>query len=382
MNRYGAGLSSLPRALDAAAEAATRAAAGLDGAEPDLVWVFASAEHADDADVIAETVLRILGEAPLVGAVAADGVIGTAREVESGPAVSVWAASLDDAEVAPFALSAQGTAEGMLIAGWPEHAPLGADAVCLLLADPYTFPADQLLQGLGTEAPELAVAGGLAGGGAPGGARLLLGRDVLSQGAVGAVVAAPGLRVAVSQGCRPVGPELVVTSADGNAILELGGRPPMDRLRDLVGGLSAADRALAAQGLLAGLVVDENRPEYGVGDFLVRVILGRDEETDALIVGDVPRVGQTFRFHVRDASSAEAELRHLVAGLGRAGGALLFSCNGRGEGMFGQPDHDAGVVDELLRAPAAGLFCQGEIGPVGGRNYLHGFTATVVAFPD
>jgi small ligand-binding sensory domain FIST len=269
----------------------------------------------------------------------------------------------------------------MVISGWPETAPLGADAVCLLLADPYTFPADQLLNGLAGEAPDLAVAGGLAGGGSPGAARLLLGREVQTQGAVGAVVAAPGLRVAVSQGCRPVGPELVVTGADGNAILELGGRPPMERLRDLVSGMSAPDRALAAQGLLAGLVVDENRPEYGVGDFLVRVILGRDEETDALLVGDVPRVGQTFRFHVRDAHSAEVELRHLVGDLAPAGGALLFSCNGRGEAMFGAPDRDAGIVDELLGAPAAGLFCQGEIGPVGGKNHLHGFTATVVAFP-
>jgi small ligand-binding sensory domain FIST len=135
------------------------------------------------------------------------------------------------------------------------------------------------------------------------------------------------------------------------------------------------------QGLLAGLVIDENRPEYGMGDFLVRVILGRDEETDALLVGDVPRVGQTFRFHVRDATSAGIELRHLVGDLDPAGGALLFTCNGRGRGMFGTADHDASVVDDLLRAPAAGLFCQGEIGPIGRRNHLHGFTATVVAFP-
>jgi small ligand-binding sensory domain FIST len=330
---------------------------------------------------VGEPVVAVLGEAPLVGVVAADGVIGTAREVERRPAVSVWAAALDDAEVAPFALRAQNTGDGMAISGWPETAPLGADAVCLLLADPYTFPADQLLQGLAGEAPDLAVAGGLAGGGAPGAARLLLGREVHGQGAVGAVVAAPGLSIAVSQGCRPVGPELVVTGADGNAILELGGRPPMERLRDLIGGLGASDRVLASHGLLAGLVVDENRPEYGVGDYLVRVILGRDEESDALLVGDVPRVGQTFRFHVRDAASAEVELRHLVGALAPAGGALVFSCNGRGEAMFGAPDRDAGIVDELLAVPAAGLFCQGEIGPIGRRNHLHGFTATVVAFP-
>ena len=341
----------------------------------------ASPDHGDAAADIAAAVLDAVGDVPLVGAVAADGVIGTAREIEQGPAVSVWLASLEDGEVAPFALRTVGAEDGRAIVGWPEDAPLGADAVCLLLADPYTFPADQLLHGLADEAPALAVAGGLAGGGAPGAARLLLGREVLTEGAVGAVVAASGLRVAVSQGCRPVGPELVVTDADGNAILGLGGRPPLERLRELVAGLDAADRALVSQGLLAGLVIDENRPEYGVGDFLVRVILGRDAETDGLLVGDVPRVGQTFRFHVRDALSATTELRHLVAELQPAGGALVFSCNGRGRRMFGAPDHDAGVVDDLLHAPAAGLFCQGEIGPVGGRNHLHGFTATVVAFP-
>jgi small ligand-binding sensory domain FIST len=381
VNRYGAGLSTERRATDAAAAAAAEARAALDGAEPSLALLFASADHAPEASLLGGAALDVLGEIPLIGAVAADGVIGRAREVEEGPAVSIWVGSLDDAEVAPFALRATGTPEGLQIGGWPEDAPLGGDAICLLLADPYTFPADELLGGLAVEAPDLAVAGGLAGAGGPGRARLLLGREVASEGAIGAIVATPGLRVAVSQGCRPVGPELVVTGADGNAILELGGRPPMERLRDLVAGLDAADRTLVAQGLLAGLVVDENRPEYGVGDYLVRVIMGRDADTDALLVGDVPRVGQTFRFHVRDAASAEAELRHLVGDLNQAGGALLFSCNGRGQHLFGRPDHDAGVVDELLGVPAAGLFCQGEIGPVGGRNHLHGFTATVVAFP-
>jgi small ligand-binding sensory domain FIST len=381
VNRYGAGLSTDPRTLAAAADATAQALAGLDGQGADLAWVVASPDHVDAASDIAAAVLDAVGDVPLVGAVAQDGVIGTAREIEQGPAVSVWLASLDDGEVAPFALRTVGVEDGRLIVGWPEDAALGADAVCLLLADPYTFPTDQLLHGLADEAPALAVAGGLAGGGAPGAARLLLGREVLTEGAVGAVVAASGLRVAVSQGCRPVGPELVVTDAEGNAILGLGGRPPMERLRELVATLEDADRALVAQGILAGLVIDENRPEYGVGDFLVRVILGRDAQTDGLLVGDVPRVGQTFRFHVRDALSATTELRHLVSELQPAGGALVFSCNGRGRRMFGASDHDAGIVDDLLHAPAAGLFCQGEIGPVGGRNHLHGFTATVVAFP-
>ena len=145
-------------------------------------------------------------------------------------------------------------------------------------------------------------------------------------------------------------------------------------------GLSAADQSLARSGLLSGLVIDENRPDYGVGDYLVRALLGADRDRGAIMIGDVPRVGQTFRLHVRDEASASAELEHVLAAAPTGGGALLFACNGRGSNLFAVADHDAGLVDRVLGVPAAGLFCQGEIGPVGGRNHIHGFTATVALF--
>jgi small ligand-binding sensory domain FIST len=137
---------------------------------------------------------------------------------------------------------------------------------------------------------------------------------------------------------------------------------------------------LLENGLLIGLVVDENRPEHGLGDFLVRGVIGADANTGALAIADVPRVGQTVRLHVRDAESASRELDDL---LGRqepdtGSAALLFSCNGRGRNMFVQPDHDASAVARLLGSDAvAGCFCQGELGPVGGRTFVHGFTASV-----
>jgi small ligand-binding sensory domain FIST len=252
-----------------------------------------------------------------------------------------------------------------------------------VLADPYTVAADELAAALGSNGTSCV--GGLAGGGAAGEARLFLGDDVVTAGSVG-VLLPPGACVPlVSQGCRPIGPELTVTAASGNLILELAGKPGLEKLEEVFRHLDPSDRQLAARGLLAGLVVDENKPEYGVGDYLVRVILAADETSGAIAIGDLPRVGQTFRFHVRDTASASHELAAVLdSGPGRLGGvpggALLFSCNGRGRNMFPEPDHDAAALDARLGVPAVGLFCQGEIGPVGGENHLHGFTATIALF--
>ena len=168
---------------------------------------------------------------------------------------------------------------------------------------------------------------------------------------------------------------------------ELASRPAMERLGEVIEELPADERDLAATGVLLGLVVDENRPEYLRGDFLVRPIVGADRETGALAIGQAVRVGQTVRMHVRDAASADRDLREALRAqaeaLGDSGaaGALLFTCNGRGSHMFDVPDHDATAIDDALGAPAAGFFCAGEIGPVGGRNFLHGFTATIAVFP-
>jgi small ligand-binding sensory domain FIST len=178
----------------------------------------------------------------------------------------------------------------------------------------------------------------------------------------------------------------VITQADGNVVYELAGRPALERLREDIAASSPEEQALAARGLLAGLVIDENRPTYERGDYLMRGLLGADEESGAIAIGEQVRVGQTLRFHVRDARSADEDLRDAlersVAGE-QAAGALLFTCNGRGTNMFPEPGHDARVVSEALRTRAlAGFFCGGEIGPVGGQSFLHGFTATMAVFLD
>jgi small ligand-binding sensory domain FIST len=198
------------------------------------------------------------------------------------------------------------------------------------------------------------------------------------------VIALSGVRVAacVSQGARPIGPEMAITAGEGNVIHELAGKPAVARLQEAVADLSPAERELAVRGLLLGLVVDPNKPDYERGDFLVRGILGADAESGAITVGERIRVGQAVRLQVRDAASADEDLALAVErGMAELGGppagTLLFTCNGRGSHMFPTPDHDARLLEDATHAPAAGFFCAGEIGPVGDRNFVHGFTATM-----
>ena len=191
----------------------------------------------------------------------------------------------------------------------------------------------------------------------------------------------------MSQGASPIGPELTITAAEGHVILELAGRPALEKLRETIEGLPAEDLALVQGGLLMGIVVDSNKPDYLQGDFLVRGLVGADPDTGQVAVAAEVRPGQVVRLHARDAESADRDLREALGVRMRAlggrppAGALLFSCNGRGRGLFGHDDVDAEAVDvELAGAPAAGFFAAGEIGPVGGETFLHAFTATVAVF--
>jgi len=190
----------------------------------------------------------------------------------------------------------------------------------------------------------------------------------------------------VSQGCRPVGDPMTVTSADGNVVHQIAGLPAVEQIERLVRALDGYDQALATRGLQLGIARDEYRDDQEQGDYLVRGIVGLDKETGAIAIGDVVEVGRTVAFHLRDAGAADADLITTLGGLRRSGigpvdGALLFSCNGRGASLFASADHDPSVVrDAFEGAPVAGFFAAGEIGPVGGRNYLHGFTASMVTF--
>jgi small ligand-binding sensory domain FIST len=380
--RIGAGLSTSGSAWEAATEAAQAArGGGLSGAEVDLAFVFLSPGHRDEVETAVEAVREELAPRHLLGCVA-EGVVAGARELEEGLAAAVWAGALPDAEVECFHAAAAQTDDGMTVAGVPE---LDNPALVVLLVDPFTFPAGPFLSRLNEEHGQIPLVGGIAvARPRPGAQALIVDDAVHAGGAVGAVISGLPILTVVSQGCRPIGREAVITRCEGNVVYELAGSPALERLRGLIAALSPEEQTLAARGLLAGLVIDENRPEYDTGDFLMRGLLGADEETGALALGDTVRVGQTLRFFVRDAASADADLRRALGGAlprARPVGALLFTCNGRGTNMFPEPDHDARLVAEALGTHAlAGFFCGGEIGPVGGKAFVHGFTATLAVF--
>ena len=380
--RIGAGLSTSESAWEAATQAAREARDGVLGrAEVDLAFIFLSPAHLDEAEAAAEAVREELAPRHLLGCVA-EGVVAGARELERGPAVAVWAGALPGAEIECFHAEAVQTDDGIAVAGFPE---LDDPALVALLVDPFTFPGGSFLTRLNETHERIPLVGGIAAGGQRAGTQALIVDDAVhAKGAVGAVVSGLPVLTIVSQGCRPIGREAVVTRCEGNVVYELAGKPALERLREEIRALSSEEQALAARGLLAGLVIDENRPQYDTGDFLMRGLLGADEATGALALGETVRVGQTLRFFVRDAASADADLRQALADVprrARPAGALLFTCNGRGTSMFAEPDHDARVVTEMLRTDAlAGFFCGGEIGPVGGKAFLHGFTATLAVF--
>jgi small ligand-binding sensory domain FIST len=369
----------------AARRAVGEARASLGDVSPSFAVLFASEHFFGNAEALVAAVAGETGQVPLIGCVA-EAVAGGSREVESEPAVSLWLAA-DLGPVETFAMEFVRTPSGGAFGGY--RFGQATAGVRLMVCDPFTFPVGDLLTHLNQHVPGAAVMGGLASGGLPlRQSRLFLDDRVLSHGAVGASLPQAEVHPLVAQGCRPVGNPYTTTRADGNVIFELGGRPPLERLRELAAVLPARDRELLAQGVHLGMVIDEYQAEPGQGDFLIRGIAGIDPESGAVAVGDEVTVGQTVRFHVRDAGSADEDLRRTlereaaVLGARRAAGALLFTCNGRGSRLFAEPDHDTGLLAEVLgKIPVAGFFCAGELGPVGGQNFLHAFTASIALFP-
>jgi len=380
VTKFASALSQHPIAANALGEAAGEILERLDGEGCDLAVCFASTHHVGAFEDIGPALRNILEPRVLVGGTAV-AVAGGPHEIEENPALTVFAARLDGAMLTPVTLRVQETPDGAALTGWPslDRSP----ASLLMFADPFTFPVDAFLQRVNRDLPGLQIIGGLASAaGSPGGNRLVLDDHVVDEGAVGVFVDGGGIevRTLVSQGCRPIGRPYVVTRGEQNLIEELGGKPAIERLQELAGAASEEERELLRRGLHVGLVVDEHKADFSRGDFLVRNLLGADESSGALAVGEQVSVGQTVQFHVRDADAADEDLREMLTGVD-ADAALLFTCNGRGRHLFTVPDHDAGMVESLLGPiPLAGAFCAGEIGPVGGRNFLHGFTASLALF--
>jgi small ligand-binding sensory domain FIST len=339
---------------------------GTEGA--DLALLFVTGHHAGALADAGDVVRTLLHPATLLG-VTAVSVLANGREVEETPAVSLWAGRFGAVHPLRYGPGAEPTA--------PPFVP----SALVLLGDPFSFPAEEAFASLAERFPGLPVIGGMASAArGPGGNRLLLDDAVVGAGAVGAFLG-PGLEVetVVSQGCRPVGRPYAVTAAEGNVVRELAGQPPMRRLEALATDELSEDEVATINrgGLHVGRVIDERKVDPGRGDFLVRNVVGADAARGWLAVGDEVALGETLQFHLRDADTADDDLRAMLNGR-RAEAALVFTCNGRGVHLSDVAHHDAGVVAEYLgRPPAAGMFCAGEFGPVGGRNFVHGFTASI-----
>ncbi len=361
-----------------------RLQADLGGQRPDLVMTFFTAHHAGDAAVLRKRIMDVLRPTVLLGCPAA-GVIGEDVEVEERAGTVIWAAHWPGVQLTPFRLEVDEHDGEAVLTGWPAASAPGSGF--LVLADPYTTPGDALLDGFLQRYPGAPVLGGFSSGATgPGQAQFLFNGDVIDDGVVGVTVGGSvRLDPLVSQGCRPVGRHLVVTKAEQNVILALGGKPALDQLRSVFGEVPARDQQLMQTALHVGRVVDERKSRYDRRDFLVRNVLGFDVENKALAINELVRPGQTIQFMVRDKDAASEDLHSLLAEEAKRGpplGALLFSCNGRGTHLFGHAHHDVRSVHSGLGSDVAtaGFFCNGEIGPVGGQPFVHGFTASIALF--
>ena len=373
---FAAALSEHPDPAIAVGEVAGQVLETL-GEAPDVALLFVTIHHERSLRLIVDALRKLLDPAVLAGCVTG-AVVGSERGVEDAPAISVWAGVTGGALGVRVGVVSVGPGEAA-VSGWPDADAVGFDPSALvLLADPNTFPGEAFLQFVDEDRPGLPVVGGFASAGRP--APLIFDGELVSGGAVG-VLLGPGVEVetVVSQGCRPIGEPWAVTASHDNVVESLGGRPPLDRLRILAENvLTDEEVALVNSGALhVGRVIDEHKAAFGRGDFLVRNIVGADQASGAIAIGDLAPVGTTLQFHLRDAAAASEDLRLLLTGR-TAEAALMFTCNGRGSHTFGSASHDPiGLSDAIGMVPVAGFFAAGEFGPVGGRNFLHGFTASI-----
>ena len=392
---WASAVSEEPDTRRAALAAGAEVARVLRGAPPDLAFVFFSPHHRAAAGAVAAALAEALLPRDLVGC-SAGGVIGAGREVEGRPGLSVTAACLPGVTVRSFTLSNDDLPdEDAPPRAW--EAMLGVPAAggshFLVLADPFTFRTDLLLRGLDYAYPRSSKAGGLASAAdRPGQNALLAGGEVRHDGcAMVALSGAIAVDTVVAQGCRPIGRPMRITRAEANLLVELDGRPPMSVLGDLVPQLSERDQQLVRSALFVGIGADGTIEKPHQGDFLIRNILGVAPEKGALAIGEMLRVGQTVQFHLRDALTSAEDLKEMLGHYATEVrghpdvtdplGALLFSCMGRGQHLYGRADHDTELFREKIGdVPLGGFFANGEIGPVRDQTHLHGFTSAFAVF--
>jgi len=365
---------------NAAGEAAGAVRTQLAGAEAHLVIAFISPHHAAAYEQLPDLISAEFPGSLFIGC-SAEGVIGAGHEVEQRAAFSLTAAALPGVVLRSFELiAAMLPKERSDVQAWREL--VGASATenphFLLLVDPVTFDAAALLEGLDAAYPRSCKIGGLS---------LFLQARVRRSGAVGVALSGNiAVETIVAQGCRPIGAPRIITQCQGNVVLELDGRPPLLVLRELYETLPERDQKALQTSLFAGLEMKSGEVQFRPGDLLARNIMGLDPEAGAIAIGAVPTQWQVMQFLLRDAQTATEDLSRLLdlrRGSPMPSGALLFSCLGRGIHLFGEADHDTKLFREKVGpVPLGGFFCNGEIGPVGGSTFLHGYTSAFALFRE
>ena len=388
--KWASAISELPELDGALAQCAAAIRQQL-GAAPQLAVAFVSPHYQPGYERVGPLLRELLGGGHIFGC-SGGGIIGAGMEVEQRPALSVTAAALPGVDVTPFHLGGDSLPD--LDAGpdaWQELLGVAEsdDPQFVLLADPFSFPAQNLIMGLDFAFPRAAKIGGLASGAQrPGDNALFLDAETYDTGAIGLALRGNILvDTVVAQGCRPIGQPMRITASRRNVLGELDGHPPVAVLQNLYRAMPERDRQLMSHSLFLGVVMDELLDHPGPGDFLIRNVVGMDQRTGSLSIGEMLKEGQLVQFHLRDADTSAQDLtivleRYAVENReNRVPGALLFSCLGRGQYLYGRPNHDTDVFrDKLGAVPLGGFFCNGEIGPVGGTTFLHGYTSSFGLF--
>ncbi len=390
--QWSSAVSDSASFTEAVNQASEQILANLNGRSPDLAVVFISAHHRPSYFTAPEVLSEALGVKVLIGCSAA-GVIGGGQEVERRPGIAISAAILPGVDLSPFHLNQD---ELPSPDSPPEawHELLGLQpAECpaiMLLPDPFTLRSDHLLAGLDFAYPSAVKIGGLAsGGGQPGANTLFINGKSVGSGAVGVAFSGDlAVETVVAQGCRPIGEPLVVTDSEINVISKLGDRTPIEVLRELFEAAETREKRLIRRSLQIGIIMDRLAQDSSEGEFLIRNVLGADADDGTLAVGELVQEGQVVQFFVRDAQAADEDLRMMLEEYidnldddDVPASALLFSCLGRGQYLYGSPDHDTTMFTDMVAdIPIAGFFSNGEIGPIGDQTFLHGYSASFALF--
>ena len=363
----------------------------MEGATTDLAVTFISPHFDDQYDFVVELVKQGLGAGTVFGC-SGGGIIGDGREIEQRAAVSVTAANLPNVEIVEFHLESDSLPD---LDGGPElwqelvKVTPAQEPQFVMIADPFSFPVQNLLMGLDFAFGNAVKIGGLASGASqPGGNALFLGDKVHRGGAIGvALYGDITVDTVVAQGCRPIGKPMRITECKQNLLLGLDEEQPLSVLKTMFRDMPPRDQELMRHSLFLGVVMDELLENPLQGDFLIRNVVGMDDRTGTLAVGELLKEGQLVQFHLRDAETSAQDLSVVLDRYAaenrenQAQGALLFSCLGRGEHLYGRPNHDTELFHEKVGSvPLGGFFCNGEIGPVSGTTFLHGYTSSFGIF--